>query len=465
VAIHARPAAPAGRWLAVLAAALLTSACGTAEPEGGGPSQATAGTAAASFGTTECGTEDGTGCAPLSARVDLAEPVFSDPTAVTNPLFPAAEIDQVVLVGTEAGEPLRVEVTRLPEPKTIEWDGQTIDVLAVQYLAHVDGRIHEVAIDWYGQADDGSVWYFGEDVFNYEDGVVADTDGTWLAGRDGPPAMIMPASPQVGDVYRPENAIGLVFEEVTVISVGDTVEGPRGPIDGAITVDELHMDMAHEEKTFAPGYGEFLTGAGSDLEAVALAVPTDARSGTPPPELLSLASGAATALRAAADDDWASASAALDAIDAAWNAVRTGDLPPRLEAQMSDALAALSTSVDARAATEARQATIDARQAAIDLELQYRRLAEVELARIGLCANQLVLDADRDDVGAVLGHVTTLERMRDRSAHHLDEADAGALDDALVELRAAAGAENLDAARDVALQLAETVSRFEARGD
>ena len=35
--------------------------------------------------------------------------------------------------------------------------------------------------------------------------------------------MIMPADPQVGDVYRPENMPGFVFEEVVVTAVGVTV--------------------------------------------------------------------------------------------------------------------------------------------------------------------------------------------------------------------------------------------------
>ena len=58
------------------------------------------------------------------------------------------------------------------------------------------------------------MWYFGEQVDNYVDGALDNHDGTWLAGRDGPPGMIMPARPRVGDVYRPENIPGLVFEEV-----------------------------------------------------------------------------------------------------------------------------------------------------------------------------------------------------------------------------------------------------------
>ena len=39
---------------------------------------------------------------------------------------------------------------------------------------------------------------------------IGDTHGTWIAGIDGPAAMIMPADPRPGDVYRPENIPGLV---------------------------------------------------------------------------------------------------------------------------------------------------------------------------------------------------------------------------------------------------------------
>ena len=167
----------------------------------------------------------------------------------------------------------------MPGTKAITWGGRQETTWIDQYVAYGGGRILEVALDWYAQADDGSVWYFGEDVFNSEDGVVADAHGTWLAGKDGPPGMIMPAQPSPGQVYRPENIPELVFEEVTVKAAGQRVPGPKGMVDGALVVEELHMDGATEEKTFAPGYGEFSAGGGGDLEAVALAVPVDAVAG------------------------------------------------------------------------------------------------------------------------------------------------------------------------------------------
>ncbi|MDQ3227080.1 MAG: hypothetical protein M3Q50_10680, partial [Chloroflexota bacterium] len=186
---------------------------------GAGARQAESPPAAALPAAASCiPNENGGSClptAPESALVDLVVPEFSDPTTITNPLFPISKLHSVVMLGRVDRLPFRTEVTLLPETKTIEWNGQSVEVLVSQYAAFLDGRIHEVALDWYAQADDGSVWYFGEDVFNYEDGAVADTNGTWLAGQDGPAAMIMPADPRAGDVYRPENIPGAVYEEVT----------------------------------------------------------------------------------------------------------------------------------------------------------------------------------------------------------------------------------------------------------
>ena len=167
--------------------------------------------------------------APDAERVDLVAPPFSNPTSVTNPLFPISRLDSVVLNGRVDGKTFRTETTLVPETRVIEWSpGQCVRTLVSQYVAYLDGRIQEVALDFYAQADDGSVWYFGEDVYNYKRGAVADTSGTWLAGKEGPAAMIMPANPRLGDVHRPENVPGLVWEEVEVTEVGKTVDGPRG---------------------------------------------------------------------------------------------------------------------------------------------------------------------------------------------------------------------------------------------
>jgi len=396
--------------------------------------------------------------APESQRVDLAEPTFSDPTAVTNPLFPIRELQRVILLGTVDGLPFRSETTLLAETKPIEWNDQTVETLVSQYAAFSDGRIHEVALDWYAQANDGSVWYLGEDVFNYEAGVVADTGGTWLAGREGPAGMIMPGNPQVGDVYRPENAPGVVFEEVTVRSIGQTVHGPLSPIDGAIVTQELHMDGTTEGKIFAPGFGEFLTGAGGDLEAAALAVPLNALGGPVPEDLASLSSAARQILEASQANDWGIASASLDAALAAWGAYRTGNLPRLLEAQMSAALVELVAAVDAQQPPETGQAAIGVAWAALDFELRHWPVSEIDLALFDLWAARVGLDASAGDPANVAGDVATLEWIRDRFVHTLASADAARINALLADLRTAADAEDLAAAASIAAQLSDQIS-------
>ncbi len=397
--------------------------------------------------------------APESARVDLAEPAFSNPTQVTNPLFPISNLHSALLLGTEDGGDLRVETTLLAEPKTIEVNGQQIQTLESQYIAFLDGRLKEVALDWYAQADDGSVWYFGEDVFNYEDGELADRDGTWLAGKDGPVAMIMPASPQVGDVYRPENIPDLVFEEVTVEETGRTVYGPRGPVPGAMTVSELHLLEGNiEGKIFAPGYGEFLTGAGDDLEALALAVPADAHPGPMPADLGTLVDAALVVYGAAQSEDWSTAAAAANRVTAAWEATRARGVPLRIEDPLSGALVRFVSAVDSRQVAESSQAALDVARLGLDLQLPYRPVSDIDLDRFELWVMQVLVDTDAEDTSAVMGDSTTLGWVWDRVAPSVSQAFSNEVSQGLAALEAAAGDEDVAAAAEAASALRETVA-------
>lgn len=106
-----------------------------------------------------------------SKRVDLTAPPFSHPTKVTNPLFPISVLRSAVLSGRIDGKPFHTETTLLPYTRVIEWlPGHRVETLISQYTAFLNGRLQEVALDYYAQADDGSVWYFGEDVIDYDEG-------------------------------------------------------------------------------------------------------------------------------------------------------------------------------------------------------------------------------------------------------------------------------------------------------
>jgi hypothetical protein len=438
-----------------LAVALAAAACG-----GSGRSSGSNGSLPAA--PTCIKPENGSGClqlAPDSRRVDLSRPKFSNPASVTHPLHPSSNLDQVIYGGQVDGKPFRTEFTRLHDLKPITWNGQQVQTVVMQYLAFSDGRIDEVALDWFAQADDGSVWYFGEDVFNYQDGVLKDTSGTWQAGRDGPAAMIMPASPKVGTAYRSENIPGLVFEEVTVKAVGQTVSGPSGPVDGAFTASELHMDGKREDKIFAPGYGEFSTGnPKGDLEQASLAVPTDSRPGPLPAELDALSAAVREAFEQAGRNQWAGAAAAGRSLQTAWDAYRSGGMPELLEQQMTRDIDALERAVAARRPAAAHQAALRVAQNELDLRLRHQPVVKVDLARLRLWARQLQVDAADQDPGAVAGDVTTLEWTRDRVRHTLDPAAAGVLDGQLRDLRAAADRKDVAAVAQATPALLSTVA-------
>lgn len=412
--------------------------------------------------------EQGSGCLPIapdSERVDLAAPSFSNPTHIDNRLLPTGVVQSAVYLGREEGLPFRAEVTLLPRTKTIFWNGQPVEVLESQYVAYLEGRIHEVALDWYAQADDGSVWYFGEDVFNYQDGALVDTHGTWLAGRDGPAAMLMPAFPQAGDVYRPENIPGLVFEEVIVQSIGVTVDGPSGPTPGAIIVRELHIDGSYEEKTFAPGYGEFSTGGDGDLEALALAVPTDSQTWPMPRELRAMSADAGRIYEKVSLGDWEAAQITLADIDSAWQGLRAMDIPPLLLAsQIEETLEVLREALDARRAPAALQTDIYLARAVLDLQLIFRTPTEIDLNRFELLVRQLGLDAAAGDPSAVFGDAASLEWIRDRFVLSLAASEADQLDGLLEEMRSALEAEDLGAAAEAAARLREVVRSLIGEG-
>jgi hypothetical protein len=391
--------------------------------------------------------------APADQRVDLGMPTFSNPTEVTNPLHPTAKVPSVLMVGTVDDKEFRTEVTTLPDTRIIEWGGQLVETVASQYVAYLDGRIHEVAYDYYAQADDGSVWYFGEDVFNFENGAIADTHGTWIAGKDGPAAMIMPGDPSVGDTYRPENVPGLVFEEVTVKSVDQPLEGPLGTINGGLIVQELHMDGTYEDKTFAPGYGEFYTAGGGDVEALAMAVPTDATSGSVPEGLATLSSRAMDAFEASRNEVWGAAVAAADDVAAAWDAYRGTEVPRMIEPRMDRAVGALLAAVEARDPERAAQAAIDTARWGFDLQLQHQPVSEVDSARFDLWAAQMILDAQAGNSDGVRADLFSIDYVRDRVQHTWSEEDGARINLLLEELQGAVSDEDLNAAAELAGQL------------
>lgn len=186
------------------------------------------------------------------------------------------------------------------------------------------------------------------------------------------------------------------------------------------------MDGTIENKIFAPGYGEFLTGVGENLEELAIAVPTDAVPGRLPAELATLSTGASRIFSMAAAGNWNAASSTADKLIAAWDSHQRRDVPRMLDAQMSEALVRLVAAVDARVALDARQAALDVERAGLDLELQYRSPVKVDLALLDVWARQKALDSAAGDRAGVRSDMAILSAIRARVAPFLGGSSPGA---------------------------------------
>jgi hypothetical protein len=126
----------------------------------------------------------------------------------------------------------------------------------------LDGELIEDTDDWYAQDKDGNVWYFGEDVKNYENGVLVDRSGSWEAGVDGAKAgVVMWAQPEVGSIYYQEYYQGQAEDIGEVVSDNETVDVPYGTMSGCLQTEDttpLEPDVL-EYKYYCPGVGQALT--------------------------------------------------------------------------------------------------------------------------------------------------------------------------------------------------------------
>ena len=178
---------------------------------------------------------------------------------IDNEFFPLVVGTQLVLEGVEDGETIRVEITVLDETEDVA--GVTTRV--VEEAEFVDGELAEISRNYFVQAADGTVCYFGEDVDIYEGGVVVSHEGQWRAGENGNlPGIFMPSSPDIGMVYSNESAPGVAEDQAEVIALGEEINVPAGIFDDTLTVEECNPleDAERDIKVFVRGIGIAIDG-------------------------------------------------------------------------------------------------------------------------------------------------------------------------------------------------------------
>lgn len=160
-----------------------------------------------------------------------------------------------VFRGVEDGE--KVELTITVTDKTKVVDGVTTRVV-VEKETH-DGEVVEIAKNYFAICKEtNSVFYFGEDVDNYENGKIVDHHGSWLAGQNKAEAgLIMPGIVLVGSKYQQEVAPNVAMDRAQLVSMEEKINTPAGTFDDVLKSKETTPlePTALEYKYYAEGVG------------------------------------------------------------------------------------------------------------------------------------------------------------------------------------------------------------------
>jgi hypothetical protein len=125
---------------------------------------------------------------------------------------------------------------------------------------YVNGRLEEIAHDWYSQDRQGNVWYFGETIKEFDpQGNSIKAKGAWHAGVDGArPGIVMPASPAVGDSFRPEYYKGGAEDVYRIVDLSANVTVPYRSFRNVLVMSEQSrlepgvLGLKYQ----APGFGQ-----------------------------------------------------------------------------------------------------------------------------------------------------------------------------------------------------------------
>jgi hypothetical protein len=176
-------------------------------------------------------------------------------TTGDNPFFPLEPGLTTFLEGEDDGERLRLRIRVLHQTTVVGG----VRTRVVEEREHVDGELVEVSRNYFAHCrQNGSVFYFGEDVDIYEDGRIVSHEGAWRHGENGARAgLIMPGLALIGARYFQEIAPGVALDRAEILDVTATVPTPYRRFERALlTRETTPLEPADvTEKAYAAGIG------------------------------------------------------------------------------------------------------------------------------------------------------------------------------------------------------------------
>lgn len=199
---------------------------------------------------------NGGGFETLSAELcDPAAGGFT--TQIDNAFFPLPPGRTLEFEGMEGA--VQVGLTFAVTQETENVAGVTTRVVNETHTE--DGEIVETSRNFFVQASDGTVCYYGEEVDNFVNGVLDNHNGSWRAGEAGnQPGIFMPGSPRLNTQFNQEDAPGIAEDMSAIVGLGESLTVPLGTFENVLnTIDwnplngETSADG--EDKFYAPNVG------------------------------------------------------------------------------------------------------------------------------------------------------------------------------------------------------------------
>ncbi|OGK08329.1 hypothetical protein A2767_07470 [Candidatus Roizmanbacteria bacterium RIFCSPHIGHO2_01_FULL_35_10] len=173
-----------------------------------------------------------------------------DPTSgpfssnIDNPFFSYPE-GKVSILESESS---KVQITSLNKIEVVAG----VETRVIEEREWSDGNLKEISLNYFTQASDGTICYFGEIVDIYENGQITSHEGSWRAGEgQNKPGIMMPAIPVAGQSYQQEIAPGVAFDRAEHLSLGETFTTPAGKFENVLLVKET----PDSTKRYAEGIG------------------------------------------------------------------------------------------------------------------------------------------------------------------------------------------------------------------
>lgn len=210
------------------------------------------------------------GPSTLRAEAGAKSPSFSAPLDVSNRFVVFVPGAVKVFSGREGGEPVTLVQTQLRRTRAFDWQGTLVTCAILEDLKFLGGVPAGREEMYIAQADDGSVWSFGEVEDDEPDDDDADDEeepGGWIVGArsasdpedvvtGAQPALYMPADPQIGDEWMLEDAPPEFVKTSRVERTAARVSTGAGRHTECLRVLELDIpDGTTETRWFAPGAG------------------------------------------------------------------------------------------------------------------------------------------------------------------------------------------------------------------